>query len=878
MRLPTVPTKAVVDHLNTIYFNQVWNAPDDHGRSNFRLTKAAKRIQTGAVPVGRSMVGLPTIDAVYAVYKTTYRGLNRFSSLPENTWVTDGYLFEKFNVSIQAYDGFGRVCATGKVYLRYIPVVDQVLIAIDKTITSKCTGKSFPDLYMSVYKDTSRSTPMVTSSFVISTFVGSTTTPSIVSSLISQAYTNFPLGTFISVNGFIYDQTHIPTLEHGDVVDIVSDPDVVGVCEVIVDDNLTGYYSEKYNEYRELIHVPKSINPTNIIITTDTLTFLVIDTNSHKGVLGHRVNPHAIESVTHNDFSVSRTTIESFASSLGASSVKIKLFVRLPTNPNYLNSDVNRMKDLYSLSDTTIVDQLMGRAIPQIEEWKSKNLEKSTYINLLYQFSGFPSSTILDDFEKAVGYYSLASTLGQQMRFYTYTGSQVYIIKPARLFGYQCTAVVYNDGRKVPEGEYEISDYSDKLFSLGFTQNSGVSIGSRIAVYIAEFGLREVIPFNPTSGQPSIVVDNEDYELYQIFAYSEAKPVWEGSRTAGYKRVPPGASEYSTTVNENGSVTYTSKTKNLNKHFYLIPKYGMTNATYDISEQVQDIKPILLDLKMINDVEDYIPMMGYQTLEVYLNGFRLIDGVDYEVKPIEGDFGDTLQNFLAISNYDYLNLEGGENIVEVVSHGDKIVSEDKGYVINNHLHRTSLPMIFSPSSSRTFVHGKLQEVIYENGNVLTTGSDVEEGAAFLSQHMLAYGAQKLMHAFSPTEEINFRGRVEHVLGIVPPTYPDEVIVEHLYALYSPFLAQIVSDVGNGVITIVNEFRNDMFLKQFSPYSLILARDPIIGNNPLIDRRFVTLAAHYGNYGVEDPEQMFLTQRLIDLVFNPSELSIKEVLL
>lgn len=877
MRLPSVPTKAVVDHLNTIYFKNVWNATDDRGRSNFRLYKAAERLQTGAVPVGQSVVGLPTTDAVYAVYKTTYRGLSRYSSLPDDQWVTDTYLLEKFAVTLQVYSGEGRTYPTGKVYLRYIPILDTVLVAVDKQLTSKCIGASFPDLYMTFYKDTTRNTPVVSNTYIVSTLVGSTTSPSTVTTLVNQANNTYPNKTMVSVNGWIYHPTQIPTLVNNDVVNIISDPDIVGYCDINVDDNLTGYYSERYGEYREVLHVPKVLNPNNTIITTDSLTFVVIDTATNKGVLGQRVNPHAIESVTHNDFSVARTTIQSLSNALGASTVKIRLFVRLATNPNYLRSDVNRMKDLYSLPDTEIKAQLMGTADIQITEWQAQNVEKSKFIDLTYNFKSSLSSTIIEDFSEAVGYYDLASTLGQQMRFYTYKGAEVHIVKPARLYGYTCNAVVYANGLKVPETKFRISNYSDKTFTLGFTADSGVTIGDRIGVYIAEYDLREIISFNPTSVDKTIVLDNDDYELFEVKTFSSAVNVWEGSTTKGYKRVPKGSAEYSVEQNSDGTFTYTAKTKNLNKHFYCVPKYGMNNAVYEIDQVINDKDPVIINLEVSHN-STFIPMFGYTTLEAYLNGHRLVDGVDYEVKYTKDEDGYILQNVLCVSNNDYLNLEGGLNLLEVTIHGDIVVSEDKGYVFNNHLYRTAMPMIYAPSSSRVFVKGKLQEVVHESGNVLTTSTNTDNGAPYLHQCTLAYGATKLMDAISPSEEISLRGRIEHVLGIIPPDVPDTILIEHLHALHSPFLAKIVSDVGDEVISIVDEPRNDTFVKQFSHYSPILDRDPTIGNNAFVDRRFVSIAAHYTNYAVQDPEQMMRLQRLINLVLNPSELSIKEVLL
>ncbi len=879
MRLPTVPTTPVVEHLNSTYFNQVWNAPDDHGRSNFQLYKAADRLQTGAVPIGLSVVGLPTTDAVYAVYQSYYKGFGRFVTLPEDQWIRSDVIFSRFGVSMVAYGGSGRTVPGDRIWMRYLSAKSMVLVAIDRQYISKCLGESYPDMYMTVYKDTTRSTPIVSSLYTVSTSMGVGTPLQTVLNAITQAKTTYPNGTTVIINGWVYDPNNLPVITAGDIVSIVSDPDVVGYCDVPVDDNLTGYYSDLYEGYREVLHIPKSLNPNNIILTSDTLTTVVFDSATKKGVLGHRVDEHAVESITHNDFSMGRTAIQGFSQSLDAQNVFVRLYVRYPANPNYLGGDVYHLKDLYSLSDEEILKQLLGLSSKQIVEWRASTLETSGFLSLLYRFNGFKSDSVIQQYTDAMGYYDVASVLGQQMRFYTYKGAQVQIIKPARLFGYDCQAIVYANGKKVPENRVGISNYKTNSFLLGFTADSGVNLGDRIAVYIVEAGYRTPIPYNPTSSAPAIVLENEDYSLYQVYTYVDNQPIWKGNTKKGYKYIPLSPADYSVTVNSNGTVTFQVKNKNLDKNFYLVPKYGLNTAQYKLRPTLRNKAPIVVALTTVDKDGLSLPLIGYETMEVYLNGYRLIEGLDYDCKPVKGPNGDTLQNLMTVCNYDYLDLDHDHNQLEVVVHGDKVASEDKGYAIENLLHRTAVPMIWTRSSSRCFVHGVLQETVSESGNIVVTGQDVENGSPFLMQYMLSFGAEKLMKEVSPNLDINLRSRIENVLGIIPPEYPDTVIVNHLYALYSTFLAQITRDVSDGTLKIVDEVKDDRFLKQFSAYTLLMERDPVVkANNKLIERQFVTLAAHYTNLPTDDPTQMIRLQRLNNLVLNPSELSIEEVLL
>jgi hypothetical protein len=879
MRLPSAPTKQVVDHLNGIYFQQVWNAPRENGRANVQLYKVATRAKSGVVPVGRTVVGLPTTDTVYAVYQTGYRAFNQFIKLPDDQWVEAKSYLAVDEVAITIYDVNGKTVPISDVYIRYISNKDKVLVAVPSLYTKKCVGSLYPDLYLTVFRDLTRATPSREEFYIAGSVLNGSTSVTTIQTAIVNAQATFPNGTFVSVNGWVYHPDHVPTIVTGDLVTIVSDPDIVGHIDVTVDDNTTGYYSTKYEEYREILHVPKSLNPNNILINTDNLTVIVFDTLTNKGVLGHRIAQHAVESITHNDFSMGRTAIQGFTQSLSALTVTVRVYVRLPVDTNRLNEDVNRIKDLYSLNDAAIMNQLLGLASPQIPEWSAWNLEQSPFLSMIASDKRQELNEAIPSFVDAMGYYDVASVLGQQMRFYTYKNSQVKIIKPVRLFGYRCQAMVYADGIKVPESGYTITDYDSKTFLLGFLLGSGVGSGARIAVYICEEGFRTPTPFVPTEESPSITFDSEDHSVYMVKTYTDPQPVWESSVTKGYSHLPKGDADYIVTTNVNGTSTFTFRMKHFGKAFYCVPKYGLTTAVYDISDSINADNPIVVSLSVRDVFGEFLPIVGYTTAEVYLNGKKLIEDLDYVINYVYHADGYILQNLLTVTNCDYLDLEGGSNIVEVCVHGDEIVSEDKGYGIENNLYRSSVPMIFSRSSSRTYVRGVLTEHVSESGNIATIVGDVDNGAPFLMQHMVAFGARKLLRDISPNQDINLRSRIEHVLGFVEPDVDDFTIVTHLHALYSVFLAKIVTDVANGVLHIRDEPSDSNFLRQFKPYALLLERDPVIGqNNVLIDRRFVTLASHYVNLGVNNPDQMLRIQRLTSMTLQPSELSINEVLL
>ncbi|KAH2387064.1 hypothetical protein KXW64_008672, partial [Aspergillus fumigatus] len=89
-----------------------------------------------------------------------------------------------------------------------------------------CIGSSYPDLYMTVYRDSSRSTPTVTSLYTVNSNIAFGTPSATVITAINNAQNQYPTGTIVMVNGWVYDPANVPTLNNGDVVEIVSDPDI----------------------------------------------------------------------------------------------------------------------------------------------------------------------------------------------------------------------------------------------------------------------------------------------------------------------------------------------------------------------------------------------------------------------------------------------------------------------------------------------------------------------------------------------------------------------------------------------------------------------------------------------------------------------------
>jgi hypothetical protein len=287
---------------------------------------------------------------------------------------------------------------------------------------------------------------------------------------------------------------------------------------------------------------------------------------------------------------------------------------------------------------------------------------------------------------------------------------------------------------------------------------------------------------------------------------------------------------------------------------------------------------ILIDLRGITVEGQYTPLMAYGAMEVYLNGRRLTERLDYVASPVTDDVGNIVENLLAISCQSYLDLTGGPNVVDVIVHGDAAISSDAGFVVDNTLYRANEPKYWSRSCGRAYVDGKLTDAVTERASSLVSSVPIPDGRPYWIETCAAYGAVKLMGDLSPNDDLTFVRHISEVLGDVPPTYPDQIVLDQQHHVFSPFLAQIACDLGTGQFVIKDDPSVSAFFAQFSAYFPLADRDPTIGaDGSRIDRRFVAVSSSYTNSAVIDAQQMILFQRLVDLVSQPSVLTILEAL-
>lgn len=855
--------KRVANRLQRTLFSKIWNEPDSRSRANFKLSLVQDTVVISGLDLGYTRLMMPITGIpfrVYAVNKACYQGYGFAAGVMWNTAAT---IMANQNVDITTYDYSGRLIDPTQVYLYPCPYSNLVYVAIPNYILAKCVADTKDVLYQTVFldTDTTTSTPL---------FVVTVTDPAKDFASIQSFVSAIPSGqdafVLYCVNGLVIlpEVFTQASLTVGDLVVVGYDPDIAFSVDIAVDDQLTGYYSDSYAEYRELLHAPKALNPNNQIIRAEDVSLVIYDPVTKAARYLHRLTDNFLENVTHNDLSVSRATLNAFRDAMVVDTVHVRVLYRLGAEPRYLTHDYNAIETLYQLSDQDIIDFLLGIKEANVPEWKATNLEKSGFMSMMSSIPNDFGDTILSTTQTAVGWYQTANLLTQMKSGYVYKNADERVGKPDYLAGQDVAASVFANGLKVPDHGVTITQLPNDI-QIGFNPGSDVATGSRIDVQLSAAGARTPKAFTPTEDTPSITVGSSDYQVFLQDTPDQPITGLSGDITNTYSLLSSGDAHY--TISQSGSsysVTFDSRL--FGKTCYLIPMLGREVLTFNIDKSVAAGDPILLPLTLAADDGTTIPVVEMGRVSVYINGHRLVPDLDYTNTPYTTNTTQYAESVVVVSNLTYLLPQ--YNVVEVVVDDFKTLFHDSGYIRSGVCWRTTKPWVWLDQCSNVFVRGGLETQVTDQQSYLNVTSAQQDASPFYSEVLLDYTVAKFLSDTLPNADYDVRNRSD---ALVPKATPDInalVVLEQPYQLYSPYLTQIIKDLVSGGLQVGKDESDAMFLMQFAAYDILKVRDPVIGlANPAVNRNFVDITVSYKNPTVTDLLLIQCIDRLTNLVFN-----------
>lgn len=866
MAMSTALATSILKKLNKYCFEDVWNAIESEFRCNFSLTPVSPRYCVSTVRYGNTTIAALPDAGAYMVYHVTARPL-RDKLVLGNEWVSAIDIAENVGALVTAFTSTGVVMPAGSVFFSRIPDRNLILIAVKSSAFAVTGVSSGLPLYLTMYLDENRETDLDIQEFVFPKDADQTTINQITSLTLSHPT------ALVLRNGCEIDPTDTSLVyKSGDVVDVIIDDDVFAVFDVPVDTGDTTYVSTLYAEDRDVLHIPNAQNPNNYLITADSVTVTIRDTQSNKGLYYPRIAQHAIEQVTHCDVSLSRTIITALRNDLPATTVYARVRVRKKPTPRLLVTDRTLLGDLYSLPDSEIVQILVGKGDSTLTQWLASYLESSEYISLIYNASSSLDPSMIQTYLTGLGYYETTAILSSNRYSVTYKPNETLVItKPDLLAGLDASLYIFANGTKIPQYLLTVTDYDTSRLRVDINPSAGITEGTVLEVFVTEGKDTTPVTFEPTPTNTTCQIGSiANPTVLLVTPSTDTTPVYSGSvPDVGFEQISPGDSTYTILTNSDGTYAFVATAGIIGQKVLILPETFMKPQAFDISDQVSAGKAIVISPTWQSDAGLVFPPVGYKEIFIYLNGYRLIPEVDYFLTPLmDKNAPSSVRGLdIAISNRQYLNTSGvtPSNVIEVIATTTPCMCMDMGYAINNVIRLETFPTFVDPKVSMPFIGGMLS-YDYTDKGVYLLGNNIPNGTPFVLCSPIFTTVKDALSEYSAQADNAWMHTVDVYLNRAAPQDPSLIEYVSQYKLYSPYLAQIGYDIATGVFTPVNDPSSNTFLGQFVGYAYLKSLDPMMNmGSSMVNKRFCALSASYASLTVSNPDYYKILQRLIGYV-------------
>lgn len=413
-------TDVFCDFLNEYCSRTVWNEPQREYRHNIKLNLQEARPQINVWSMDTETLSLPSDSTQYFVYMAP---LEHFAGLDVRSsgWQSATTLLSNSNIHLRFHDSTGKRLFSPACWIRSSVNDDtKILIAIDTRMLKTISDTNENDIYIGVYYDSDEVNDIVTDGYRITAFNK------------NEALQKATAANFVYLNGYAVKSITLDDLQIGDYLECVKDNNILTSFSLdLSNDSDARMYVSDDGQSKYIIHIPKTQNPNNLLISHDTCDFYVYPRNltqsNLKGRYFHRaqgVEKYSFIQITHNDFGVPTALVDQFRGFIGTDEVVIDCYIRNHSRTKTLVRDKNYIDFLYQLNDTQILDfleeQRTGSGIDSIPFWSARHLERSKYIAFLKDTSVQRLNHELDAYTNALGYINTASLLCNKV--YKYRG------------------------------------------------------------------------------------------------------------------------------------------------------------------------------------------------------------------------------------------------------------------------------------------------------------------------------------------------------------------------------------------------------------------------------------------------------------------------
>jgi hypothetical protein len=626
------------------------------------------------------------------------------------------------------------------------------------------------------------------------------------------------------INGYLVDHLDLLTVTPGDVVEYVYDGSIY-VVEDLVIGNLPVFDSTLDAKRKYLVHATQALKD-NITYHDDVDVFLLKKNPQGRfnGLYFHRNQRDAVRQVTHVDFSVAIPYLDSFINTLEGwtdlNDLTIRLHMRHSGYRRPLVHEANRIKELYKLPDTEIINAMAG-IDAVVPEWTAAHLEASAYTKIMRSNTMEITPALV---QSAFGYNAMSQLLAPTPQFVKNV-SQLGLVDIPPNLQYRSTIFEYD-----VEGHL-LGWYNHALGGLWTTRNEN----TRMVQILAGYGIKRL---DERYGQQAATIDaNLDYRMYNCtIVNGQPDNIWRDVTGTGLYAIAGITLNWLTS----SSTTYTMVRSNLDFLCYdlALPIQGGVLAFSLSSEQDRGAGP-----------RNTIMQVQMGELDVWMNQKALVEGIDYIV------------NFprVVIINKKYIDhTQANQKItVRFCGHAKEDLSRavvgDRGFVSHGVLSNNNKFDIRDDKVLHIAVNGGVydrSELTFaeEHSGVNVLG--VPNGSPYVVRDIVVpmRGTTNAKTYELRDQALVTDQRVTDYLTmkLPAPTYTELSPIKERYPVYSPFVSALIDDLHSKKFAdprMFEHYDSNVLRDMCRSYESLLEFDPTRGANKA-DSHYVSVQAYY----------------------------------
>lgn len=287
-------------YLSDYLFHNVWNRPYDEYRRNIIPILHSIRPSVNNVHFSKTSLSLPTEVSgdnavpmyIYVLPRTYMGGIN----IDTPSWVRLDTYLNQSDLELRIHGKNGEMLARSEIYVHNHTCENSVILAISAPMFEKIMGSGYDpaDIYVAIYYDSDIANKILIYSEQITTAYER----SIIFNKITNGWTDEHGVYYTADTVFLNGREAVVISEEeirlGDYVELIVDDNIIGrfSLDLATTADRHRYYSDRDQCYKTIVHIPKSINPDNLVITHNTCDVYVrprnVSNHNLKGLYLHR--------------------------------------------------------------------------------------------------------------------------------------------------------------------------------------------------------------------------------------------------------------------------------------------------------------------------------------------------------------------------------------------------------------------------------------------------------------------------------------------------------------------------------------------------------------------------------------------------------------